>query len=376
MTSVTNYCEAILGENFEAKKSIRLIPELFTCSDQLLDLIFTYSKPVNLEPGEVLVEEGMFDQWIYFVVKGYMDVTIDGVSLGTTAGPMVGERCILGEPRGATLKAGSDGIMALGIEMSAMDEINREVNNFSNNHDDEDLVEQFSEEKMLLVLELEAIILNEVILRILDLSRTSFQVLGQLSRALIARETGQKYDPGIEKQSDAAMEETHVHNVLESDFEIFSKKVYDSLVGDPIHGEDIGALTFEQWAGIFSLNRDGSKVLLMDGFKKLNRDHGFLYADLADIIILIFEITSQYTTKLNASLNNILTLFEDEEDRKGALKLIEKPDLSNAVIEARISKLRSKLFGPVEEALESGKCTELENAVAKMSQADIDALFG
>ena len=70
MDPVTNYCEAILGEDKNAKESIRLIPQLSSCSDSLLDLIFKYSKPVNLKPGEPLIKEGLYDQWVYFIVNG------------------------------------------------------------------------------------------------------------------------------------------------------------------------------------------------------------------------------------------------------------------------------------------------------------------
>lgn len=374
MSPVTNYCEAILGENFEAKKSLRLIPALSNCSDALLDLIFTYSKPVKLTPGEVLIEEGMFDQWIYFLVDGILEVSVEGRVLGMTSGPMVGERCIMGEPRGAKLIAGEKGVMALGIEMSVVDEINRQINNFAQTHENEKKAIIYRNEKLQLNLELEAIILNEVILRILDLSRTSFQVIGQLSRALIARETGVKCRPEEEKEDE--IEDQRIHHVLQTDFEVFFQNVYDALIKNPTQGEKIRAVSRRDWTNIFLLEAGGSTVLLMDGFKTLNQVYGIEYGDISEMIILIFEITSQYTVKLNGSLDHILSLFEDDEEKKGALKQAEKSDVSNAVIEARVSTLKSKLFQPIEDALQSGQTSELENAVAKMSQDDIDALFG
>jgi len=184
MNPITNYCEAILGNNTSAKKTIRLIPELSNCSDELLDLIFTYSKAVNIKEGEVLIKEGLFDQWVYFMVKGQLDIFVNNSKLGSTPGSLVGERCIIGEPRGATLVAGEDGVMALGIEMSLMDEINRQINDFSQTETDVPKILAFSNEKNKIVIELLAIVLNEVILRILDLSQTSLYILKHLILSL------------------------------------------------------------------------------------------------------------------------------------------------------------------------------------------------
>jgi hypothetical protein len=41
---VTNYCEAILGENPQAREAIRYIPELAAVSDELLTMIYRYSR--------------------------------------------------------------------------------------------------------------------------------------------------------------------------------------------------------------------------------------------------------------------------------------------------------------------------------------------
>ena len=77
MDPVTNYCAAILGENQKAMSTIRLITGLTDCSDDLLEMIYAFSKTVNLQPGEVLIQEGLYDQWVYFIIQGELDVVID-----------------------------------------------------------------------------------------------------------------------------------------------------------------------------------------------------------------------------------------------------------------------------------------------------------
>lgn len=121
MTLTTNYLVNILGDNAGARMAIRELPLFRTCSDGLLELVFRYGRVFSLAPGEELTREGEFDQWVYFMIDGRLDVYVGGEEVDTIASSLVGERCILGEPRKATLKAAAGGINALGVDMALLD---------------------------------------------------------------------------------------------------------------------------------------------------------------------------------------------------------------------------------------------------------------
>lgn len=116
-----SYLENVLGSNQEAKFAIREIPHFRDCSDDLLKLVFTYGRIFSLEVGECLTREGEFDQWVYFLLGGKLAVLVGGEQVDTISSSMVGERCIFGQARKATLNADEGGIRALGIDMAILD---------------------------------------------------------------------------------------------------------------------------------------------------------------------------------------------------------------------------------------------------------------
>ncbi|MDH4121522.1 MAG: hypothetical protein OEV94_07450 [Deltaproteobacteria bacterium] len=116
-----NYLESILGDNPNALLAIREIPMFRNCSDGLLGLVYRYGRIVHLEEGEELIREGEFDQWVYMILSGVLTVHLGGEHVDTVSSSLVGERCILGEPRRATLKAAPGGVNALGIDMAILD---------------------------------------------------------------------------------------------------------------------------------------------------------------------------------------------------------------------------------------------------------------
>jgi hypothetical protein len=374
MNPITNYCEAILGNNTNAKKTIRLIPELANCSDDLLDLIFTYSKAVNIKQGELLIKEGLFDQWVYFMVKGDLDIYINDVKLGTTSGPLVGERCIVGESRGATLVAGEGGVMAFGIEMSLMDEVNRQINTFGQTEKNEVDILEFSNQKNKIAIELLAIVLNEVILRILDINRTSLYILKRLTVSF--KEEGNHQHLVLPNKNHQKIDEEVVAmELLHADFVIFSKKLFDAIIqSNPVH-ENLNKIKECDWFSILKLADDGSEIYLMDAFNSIAKYYQVPYADLVEVAFQMFEVTSQYTRSLNGSLNSILSLFDNEKAKQSALKSQENDNANNVNISARIELLKTKLFDPIKQALASKDSTTVESVINKLSQGDIDSLF-
>lgn len=363
MDPVTNYCEAILGPNTDAKESIRLIPQLTNCSDKLLNLIFSYSKPVRLEAKEVLISEGLFDQWVYFIVDGDLDVIINDNKLGNIKGPIVGERCILGEPRGATLVAGKKGIMALGIEMSLMDEINREINNFSQITESESEIQAFSDEKNELVLEFLLLVLSDVVSRILELKRNSISILQSLT-------TSTENIP----EHDLEDEAKRLYKIQKSDFSSLLDKVYQSAKTDETFNTYFKKASSALLKEIFILKED-YKVSLVVSFQKLHEKLGFPFAALVDLTLVAFEVLSKYTASVNQSTNQILSLFENEEEKKKAIyfshKFNDVSDISNEIVE----ELKRRLFDPAQQALASKQQNSGKEKTSKLNQADIDALF-
>lgn len=375
MNPITNYCEAILGNNTSAKKTIRLIPELANCSDDLLDLIFTYSKAINIKQGEVLIKEGLFDQWVYFMVKGQLDIIINDTKLGSTPGPLVGERCIVGEPRGATLVAGEDGIMAFGIEMSLMDEINRQINDFRQNENDEDKILEYSNQKYRIAIELLAIVLNEVILRILELSRTSLYILRHLTLSFKEENNHHQHLIQSNMEHQKVDENVVTMELQHTDFIIFSRKLFNEIIQtNPIH-ENLSKIKENDWFSILKLADDGSEVLLLDAFDNIAKYYQVSFGDLVEMTYQIFEVTSQYTSSLNGSLNSILALFDSDKAKKRALKPQKKNLTSSANVQARVNLLKTKLFDPIKQALASKNNTTVESLISKLSQDDIDSLF-
>lgn len=121
METRTNYLINLLGDNLEARMAIRELPLFHTSSEDLLELSFRYGRIFSLRQGETLTREGEFDQWVYFIINGSLDVLVGGEKVDTITSSLVGERCILGEPRKATLQAGEGGINALGVDMALLD---------------------------------------------------------------------------------------------------------------------------------------------------------------------------------------------------------------------------------------------------------------
>jgi CRP-like cAMP-binding protein len=126
MTSVsTNYLGNVLGEDPEARFAIREIPHFRKASERLLELVFRYGRIAALNAGEDLIVEGQFDQWVYFILSGQLEVLVGGVRVDRISSSMVGERCVLGEPRRATLRADKSGVAALGVDMALLDLLRR-----------------------------------------------------------------------------------------------------------------------------------------------------------------------------------------------------------------------------------------------------------
>lgn len=162
MAPKTSYLEEVLGHNPEAVIAIREIPFFRTCTEDLLQLVYRYGRIFALEYDQELTRENEFDQWVFFVLDGRLAVYVGGDRVDTISSSLVGERCILGEPRKATLRAAEEGMTALGVDMAVLDTL-----------------QQGGEQEAggaAVFVELLSIITGEIIRRVSDLCYTYFDI--------------------------------------------------------------------------------------------------------------------------------------------------------------------------------------------------------
>lgn len=390
MDPVTNYCEAILGDDESAKSAIRLIPEFSSCSDQLLSMVYRFSKPVNLDPGEILIEEGLFDQWVYFMVNGELDVVINDKNLGSTAGPIVGERCILGEPRGANLISGKDGVMALGVEMTIIDELFREVNDYKKRVEDEEEFLRFSEEKTAIALELLNIILSEIISRIINMHEQGVKSFDLISKARPSLKVQLQSlytfsDGDFEKTIKTAKtseslsfssSKTEDHQKTSQSIPVYSFEDFVEIAYFEILQKHLSSMGYEnfpqeKWREVFTVSEDQSPTL-SSAYEWLKDQYQLTNSHLIEITYSLFEVASKYTAAANKSISQILSISDCDDEKR---EIMDETAADERNIAGGLQdEIKSKLFQPIEEKLSTDSAGDSDPG--KMSQADIDALFG
>ena len=161
----TAYFAQVLGENSEALMAIREVPHFRHCSQALLDLVYRYGRIFSLSEGERLTRENEFDQWVFFLISGRLAVMVGEERVDTISSSLVGERCLLGEARRATLSATEEGVVALGVDMALLDSL-------ADEHDREDQE---------VLLELLSIIAGEVVNRIAYLATNQIEMSARFS---------------------------------------------------------------------------------------------------------------------------------------------------------------------------------------------------
>jgi len=114
-----------LKGNISFLEKLREIPTLSTFSEEELTGLLELSRIRKYEPGELILEEGFFDAWIYFLVSGKVKIVKHGedLSILQRAGDIFGEMSIIdGSPRSASVYA-VDKTVCLATDASYIDRL-------------------------------------------------------------------------------------------------------------------------------------------------------------------------------------------------------------------------------------------------------------
>ena len=98
----------LLQEHIEMMEQLKTIPALQLFGMQDVQRIQNFSQLRRYDPEEMIIAQGSFDTWIYFLVSGELGVVRDGETINTLrrTGDIFGEMCIIdGAPRSASIIA-------------------------------------------------------------------------------------------------------------------------------------------------------------------------------------------------------------------------------------------------------------------------------
>ncbi|RJR47941.1 MAG: cyclic nucleotide-binding domain-containing protein [Desulfobacteraceae bacterium] len=96
------------SDNKDLLDKIRFMPALKCLDDQDLDGVLSLSRIQRFDAGEIIIREGQYDNWIYFLISGKISIEKKGEAIGVLQdrGDIFGEMGIIdGSPRSATIRA-------------------------------------------------------------------------------------------------------------------------------------------------------------------------------------------------------------------------------------------------------------------------------
>ena len=114
-----------LKNNEEILQKLKKIPTLIPFDQKNLKGLLKLSKIRQFEPEEIIIEEGSFDNWIYFLVSGKVQVLKQGkeISVLDRTGDIFGEMGVIdGAARSATVRA-VDPAVCLATDASYIDRL-------------------------------------------------------------------------------------------------------------------------------------------------------------------------------------------------------------------------------------------------------------
>ena len=114
-----------LKDNIELVQQLKSLPVLQFFGKEDLKKILRFSKLKRYKPGEVIIEEGSIDKWVYFLISGKANVIKHGeeINVFQRTGDIFGEMCIIdGGPRSASVSAVED-VVCLATDVSFVDNL-------------------------------------------------------------------------------------------------------------------------------------------------------------------------------------------------------------------------------------------------------------
>ena len=118
----------LLKENLELIEQLKNVHVLDSFGRKDIRQILNFSKVRKYAAGEIIIEEGSYDTWIYILISGSVSVLKQGKEIDKLLrnGDIFGEMCIIdGSPRSASIKAASD-VTCLATDVSFMDNLYKE----------------------------------------------------------------------------------------------------------------------------------------------------------------------------------------------------------------------------------------------------------
>jgi CRP/FNR family cyclic AMP-dependent transcriptional regulator len=117
-----------LKDNSELIDKLKQIPILEAFSELDLNELLQMAKLEQFEPGEMILKEGAYDNWIFYLVSGKAKIVKNGKELVTLRriGDVFGEMGIIGGTiRSASVKA-IDKTVCLATDISVIDKMPKE----------------------------------------------------------------------------------------------------------------------------------------------------------------------------------------------------------------------------------------------------------
>ncbi|MGV8058122.1 MAG: Crp/Fnr family transcriptional regulator [Smithellaceae bacterium] len=115
----------LVKENLELMEKLKNVPVLHSFGKTDINKLLSFSNIKKYFAGEAIIEEGSYDNWIYFLVDGNVRIVKEGAEIDTLrrTGDVFGEMCVIdGSPRSASVEA-IDDVICLATDVSFMDSL-------------------------------------------------------------------------------------------------------------------------------------------------------------------------------------------------------------------------------------------------------------
>ena len=120
---------AYIGDNEKLINLLKKINRFSKFSDDDFRSFLKLAKLKEYQPGEVIISEGEVDCWVYFLIKGSLEITKNNKVIGALkrTGDLFGEMGVIdGSPRSATIRVSDKSALVLGVDSSIVDRKLRE----------------------------------------------------------------------------------------------------------------------------------------------------------------------------------------------------------------------------------------------------------